>query len=169
MSGTALADRVDELAKCNAAYSIMTSLEGYNAQLGEHFTREASFLFDLTGLYGQLDRGRSMTNGEKMELWTSHLRRLDDEASNGAALKPHFFACAGWRVAFQQYMQSIEGRPTEDQMIAAPSPSLGYDWPFDTKQQASELFDTAYQAWSEMGKVAPDTVRDLLNDLLNAD
>ena len=62
-SRTAYADRVDELAKCQSVFSIMTSLETYDARLGEHFTAEATFVMDLIGLYSQLDHGRTITMG----------------------------------------------------------------------------------------------------------
>jgi len=162
----AKADPVDEAAKCSAAFRVLTSLETQNKPLGQHFTQLAMFSSDLIGLYSQIYRGSSMTNGETSELTTDFQLMLDAASNDGSAFLPYVKSCTGWLVNVSTATNNADrdGADIREVLASAPKPSLSFQYPHANWPAMQEMFGVAYEIWTDMGKITPRDLRKALED-----
>ena len=166
MGSMGKADPVDEAAKCSATFRVLTSLEFQNEPLGQHFTQLAMFSYDLMGLYSQIYRGGSMTNGETSELITDYQLLLDAASNDGSAFLPYVKSCTGWLVSVGTAINNAD-RDKEDirtVIRSAQKPNLSFKYPHSDWSAMREMFYVSYGLWSDMGKVTPRDVRKALEN-----
>ncbi len=160
------ADEVDEAAKCSATFRVLTSLELQNEALGQHFTKLGLFSYDLMGLYSQIYRGGSMTNGETSELITDYQLLLDAASNDGSAFLPYVKSCTGWLVSVGTAINNADRDKEDIRTVigSAQKPNLSFKYPHSDWSAMREMFYVSYGLWSDMGKVTPRDVRKALEN-----
>jgi hypothetical protein len=160
--GTAVnADPVDEAAKCSATFRVLTSLELQNEALGRHFSQLAMFSYDLIGLYSEIYRGGSMTNGETSDLITDFQLKIDATSNDGSAFIPYVKSCTGWLTKVGAAVNDADQNKEDIRtvIISAPKPNLSFKYPHSDWSAMQEMFYIAYGMWSDMDKVTPRDIK----------
>ena len=100
------ADNVDEAAKCAATFRVLTSIELVDENLGQYFTKQNLFVYDLIGLYAEHYRNKNFTNGETSRLITKYQLNFDAKSSNGSYFIPYVQSCMGWTYKVSKDLQN---------------------------------------------------------------
>ena len=158
------ADSVDEAAKCAATFRILTSIELVDENLGQYFTKQNLFVYDLIGLYAEHYRNRNFTNGETSRLITKYQLSFDAKSSNGSHFIPYVKSCMGWTYKVSNDLKrSKNSKNIKKILLESATPSLKHRYPHSDWTQMKQIYFLAYSEWEKMGKITPQSIRDALN------
>lgn len=159
----------NEANKCSSLFMILTSVQNTNPQLGNYFTNQGQLAAMLTSLYWGEETSQTITNGmisdiksEEMEIYGQRYPQeklsIINELEN----------CMGWTFQIGQIIQSNPSAASDNNLMKelllnSPKPNQLFDYPFEDKSWLNEFLDVAFLSWIEMGKVTPNSVKDLLN------
>tara|TARA_B110001450_G_C17599464_1_gene472334 strand:- start:601 stop:1161 length:561 start_codon:yes stop_codon:yes gene_type:complete len=160
------ADNVDEAAKCAATFRILTSIELIDENLGQYFTKQNLFVYDLIGLYAEHYRNRNLSNGETSRLITKYQLDFDAKSNNGSYFIPYVKSCMGWTYKVSKDLQNSKNMKNSKNikkiLIESATPSLKHSYPHSDWTQMEQIYFLAYSEWENMGKITPKSIRDAL-------
>ena len=159
----------DEANKCSSLFMILTSIQNEEPALGEYYTNLGQLASILTGLYWGEETSQTITNGmisdiksEEMEIYGQRYplekQTILSELEN----------CMGWTFQIGQIIQSNPSAASDNNLmkellLSSPKPNQPFDYPFEDKSWLNEFLDEAFLSWIEMGKVTPNSMKELLN------
>ena len=157
------ADNVDEAAKCAATFRVLTSIELVDENLGQYFTKQNLFVYDLIGLYAEHYRNKNFTNGETSRLITKYQLNFDAKSSNGSYFIPYVQSCMGWTYKVSKDLQNSKNSKNKKKiLLESATPSLKHRYPHSDWTQMKQIYFLAYNEWEKMGKITPQSIRDAL-------